>query len=82
MTQNADYVRVECGHTPTDFDYHEWVALREVEYRDRIGRRGARTYAWVVVRCNNLECNGRALVREQHLADIVAAHIDGSERAS
>lgn len=67
-------VRLLKDHTASRADYHDWVFIGDTERRDSIGRKANPAYhIWLVVICNNTECEGRALVRSGYVEDAVEA---------
>ena len=62
-----------------EWDYHEWILLREhsrhdVVYLDSIGRRNnGDGHAWLRARCNKIECTAQAVIREKAIAELLPA---------
>lgn len=65
-------VDVRLLHDHTADDWHEWVFVGDTERRDAAGRATRKGYRkWLVVRCNNIDCEGRAIVRGDLITDLV-----------
>ena len=51
-------------HTPGQIpEFHEWYMPGKIMWRDSMGRRNSTTHGWIVLECNNPECQGEALVK-------------------
>lgn len=60
-------------------DYHEWVTLGGVTYRDSLGRAVHGYSGWQEWICNNPDCPARAIVRVDKIEAVVSSWLPAVE---
>ena len=77
MTALNRTARLTVPHDKT-LDWHAWWMPGTRVLRDRIGRGGSYgTRAWYVLRCNNTDCPGEALVSAASIVGLAAELLPG-----
>ena len=72
MSNGVRVLREHDDLSGTDFDYHEWWVPGGKIYRNP-GAISASTWGWHVIRCNNTDCRGEAIIRNDVFTAAVAA---------